>query len=296
MGYRFPHPLQPGDTLRVVAPSGALREPESLHAGVAIWQERGFAIRLDGSVEAQQGYLAGSDAQRREALLGACRDPTCRGILYARGGYGSARLLESPLPPPPRKWSIGFSDATSLLWQWAQLGVVSLHGPLITTLASEPAWSIQRLFDCAAGRTPQPLQGDGWGGGRARGPLLPANLSVATHLLGTPLLPALQGAILAWEDVGEAPYRLDRLLTQWRLSGALQAVSGIALGRFSRCEPPPDRPSGDARAVLRDRLGDLGVPVVADLPFGHHGPNATLPVGPTVCLDGEAGVLHWEPW
>lgn len=125
----------------------------------------------------------------------------------------------------------------------------------------------------------------------ANGVLLPANLTVATHLLGTPILPDLDGVILAWEDVTEAPYRIDRLLTQWRLSGALSKVRGIALGRFSRCEAPPNIPSLKIEEVLRDRLGDLNIPIVSDLPFGHDGANAALPVGVLACLDAQQGTL-----
>ena len=96
--------------------------------------------------------------------------------------------------------------------------------------------------------------------------------------------------ILALEDVAEAPYRIDRMLTQWRMSGAFQGVVGIVLGRFSRCEPPKDVPSWTVEEVLRDRLSDLGIPIVSDLPFGHEGVNAALPVGQPVDL--LAGVVR----
>jgi muramoyltetrapeptide carboxypeptidase len=131
----------------------------------------------------------------------------------------------------------------------------------------------------------------GWGGGKASGILLPANLTVATHLLGTAALPSLEGVILAFEDVAEAPYRIDRMLTQWRMTGAFSGVKGIALGRFSQCEPTPDIPSFTVAEVLRERLSDLGVPIVSDLCFGHDGVNAALPVGVWAELDGEQGKL-----
>jgi muramoyltetrapeptide carboxypeptidase len=129
-------------------------------------------------------------------------------------------------------------------------------------------------------------------GGQATGLLLPANLTVATHLLHTPLQPALEGVILVLEDVSEAPYRIDRMLTQWRLSGALSQVKGIALGRFSQCDPPAGIPSFSVEGVLRDRLADLGLPLVVDLPFGHNGSNAALPVGVPALLDGDTGGLQ----
>jgi muramoyltetrapeptide carboxypeptidase len=254
-------------------------------------------LKLGPQIKGRWGYLAGTDSDRRQALELALTDPGCRGILCSRGGYGGARLLEDwRWPPAPPKWLIGFSDITSLLWSQYQQGVVGVHGPVLTTLGTEPDWSVQRLFDWVEGRMPPPLTGIGWGQGQAQGILLPANLTVATHLLGTPIQPALEGVILALEDVTEAPYRIDRMLTQWRLCGALAQIKGIALGRFSQCQAPAQIPSFTVEEVLRDRLGDLGIPIVSDLPFGHNGVNAALPVGVPACLDGDRGTLTLEAW
>jgi muramoyltetrapeptide carboxypeptidase len=298
-----------------------LREFEAFERGVEIWRSRGYQVEITTGIDQRWGYLAGTDASRRQQLLDAWKDPKCHGILCARGGYGSARILEDwtwtveddkgrgrqgegekyfhnssslPLAPSPTpKWLIGFSDITVLLWSLSRVGVSGVHAPVLTTLASEPDWSIQRLFDWVEGRPIAPLEGTGWGGGVVSGILLPANLTIATHLLGTPIQPNLDGVILALEDVTEAPYRIDRLLTQWRLSGLLSKVRGIALGRFSRCEPPQNIPSLTIEEVLRDRLGDLGIPIVSDLPFGHDGPNAALPVGVLATLDADRGVLNF---
>lgn len=289
-----PLPLQPGDLLRVVAPSGTLRELEAFHKGVALWRSQGYQVELSDGYDDRWGYLAGTDRGRRSQLAAAIADPACRGILCARGGYGGARLLEdwrwSDLAAP--KWLIGFSDITSLLWSLSQQGISGVHAPLLTTIATEPDWSLQRLFDWVTGRAIAPLQGKGWGGGAVRGILLPANLTVATHLLHTEAQPSLDGVILAFEDVSEAPYRIDRMLTQWRMTGAFKQVRGIALGRFSQCEPPPKIPSFTVEEVLRDRLSDLGVPIVSDLPFGHDGVNAALPVGVMAELNGDSGTLQ----
>jgi muramoyltetrapeptide carboxypeptidase len=293
-----PFPLKPGDRLRVIAPSGALREFEAFQQGVEIWRSRGYELEIPLQIDDKWGYLAGKDDIRRFQLAEAWNDPQCRGILCARGGYGSTRILEdwnwqfseSSLNQNP-KWLIGFSDITALLWSLHNLGISGVHAPLLTTLAAEPAWSVQRLFDWVEGRSLSPLQGYGWGRGVASGTLLPGNLTVATHLLNTPLQPSFDGVILAFEDVTEAPYRIDRLLTQWRMTGILQKVHGIALGSFSRCEAPPNIPSFSVEEVLRDRLGDLDIPVVSDLPFGHDGCNAALPVGVKATLDADRGIL-----
>lgn len=281
--------------MRVVVPSGALREQGAFEQGVEIWRSRGYQVELSTGIDNRWGYLAGQDSDRRQQLRTAWQDANCRGILCARGGYGSARILEDWVWPTieQSKWLIGFSDITGLLWSLSLEGISGVHGPVLTTLAMEPDWSQERLFDWVEGRCLAPLQGTGWGGGTASGILIPANLTVATHLLGTPAQANLDGVILALEDVTEAPYRIDRQLTQWRLSGALSKVRGIALGRFSRCEPPPNIPSLTIEEVLRDRL-DLGIPIVSNLPFGHDGPNAALPVGVPAHLDAEQGILSFE--
>ncbi|GAB4186835.1 MAG: LD-carboxypeptidase [Coleofasciculaceae cyanobacterium] len=340
---QLPPSLKPGDLLRVITPSGTLREFEAFQKGLDVWRNRGYRVELQPNWDAREGYLAGKDSIRRQQLQQAWQDSECRGILCSRGGYGSARLLEdwswqlaqelkvsklkvessnlqpstfqpsnlqpstfqpsnlqpsnlqpSNLQPSTLKWLIGFSDITALLWSLCRFSISGIHGPVLTTIAAEPEWSIQRLFDCLEGRPIQPLTGSGWGGGTATGILLPANLTVATHLLGTSVQPPLEGIILALEDVTEAPYRIDRMLTQWRMSDAFKGVRGIALGRFSRCDPPKDVPSWTVEEVLRDRLADLGIPIVTDLPFGHEGVNAALPVGQTVVLDGDKGTLSWS--
>ncbi|WP_448571098.1 S66 peptidase family protein [Trichothermofontia sp.] len=298
---QLPPPLQPGDRLIVIAPSGTLRHREvaAFEQGLALWRSQGYQVDLHPHYREQWGYLAGRDSDRVQQWLDAYGDSRYRGILCVRGGYGSMRLVEllrqrgwQPSQKMIPKWVIGFSDVTALLWSLWQQGRGGIHGPVLTTLAAEPAWSRDRLWHWLCNPTHlAPLQGNGWGGGAVTGYLLPGNLTVATHLLHTPLLPDLSQVILAIEDVGEAPYRLDRLLTQWRLSGCLQQVKGIALGRFSQCEAPPEIPSLAVATVLRDRLGDLGKPIVADLPFGHDGPNAALPVGIPATLNGDTGTL-----
>ncbi len=285
--------LKSGDLVTPISTSGALRELDAFEKGIAVWRSRGYKVELGANWDKKAGYLAGNDEQRRYALLEAWKNPDCKAILCTRGGYGSARLLENwrwPTEITP-KWLIGFSDITGLLWSLAKIGIMGIHGPVLTTLADEPDWSQQRLFDILEGRSLKPLLGKSWGGGTVQGKLLPANLTVATHLLGTPLQPDFTGTILALEDVTEAPYRIDRMLTHWRLCGVFEQIKGIALGRFSRCHAPVGISSWTVEEVLRDRLGDLGLPIVADLPFGHDGINASLPVGSLAELNADQGYL-----
>jgi muramoyltetrapeptide carboxypeptidase len=304
---RFPPALQPGDRLTVIAPSGCLRETMAFEQGVAIWRSRGYDVVCPPGLDDRHGYLAGTDADRRSRLRAAWRDPEVKGILCLRGGYGGTRLLEdfewSEADRRSPKWLIGFSDITSLLWSLARVGVGTVHGAVLTTLAAEPDRSRQRLFDWVEGRAIAPLSGrmlvnpansanlanndsaiTGW--------LCPANLAVGTSLLGTRHQPDFTGAIVAFEDVGEAPYRLDRMLTQWRSMGAFAGVRGIALGRFSQAEVPAGYPSFSIEELMRDRLGDLGIPIVMDLPFGHDGENAALPCGAIATIDPQTATLR----
>ena len=297
MSRAWPQPLQPGDRVQLAAASSAL-DPEALarlQAGMAVLEAWGLQVDPHPEPLRRWGHLAGEDAQRRADLEA---DPAL--LACIRGGWGSARLLEDgPLAEAGAaagtsgRWLLGYSDVTSLLWARQAARVAGgIHGPMLTGLAAEPAWSQERLrrllFEGAAADL-DPLPGQAWCPGAAEGPLLVGNLTVATHLLGTPHLPALQGAVLVLEDVGEAPYRLDRLLTHWRLCGALQQLAAIGFGQFSGCDEP-DSPT-TVEQVLRERSADLGIPVLAGLPVGHEPGNAALPLGVRARLDADAGHL-----
>ncbi len=253
----WPEPLRPGDRVQLAAASSALLGDDALarlEAGIAVLEDWGLEVEHAPLHGRHWGYLAGRDGERRGDLTPGRSGPEGNApalVACVRGGWGAARLLEEPLALPCR-WLLGFSDVTSLLWaQLAQGQGGAIHGPLLTTLAAEPAWSQERLRALLFGEPLADLHGESWGGGCAEGPLLAANLTVATHLLGTPHLPELRGAILVLEDVGEAPYRIERMLTHWRLCGALQQLAGIGLGQFSDCDDA-DRDERDRDEVEGD--------------------------------------------
>ena len=285
-------PLQRGDTVATVAASSALQDSQRLNEGLVILESWGLHL-LEQSVTGRHwGYLAGTDQERHRDLGQSARLLAC-----ARGGWGAARLLEDP-PAWSPGWLLGFSDVTALLWARQSAGYSgNLHGPLLTTLSREPVWSQDRLRQLLFGETVKDLRGNPWGGGKAIGPLLVANLTVASHLLGSSHVPQLGGAILILEDVGEEPYRIDRMLTHWRLCGALQQLAGIGFGRFTGCEAVSDNESDSFRleAILRERTNDLAIPRVGHLPVGHIEGNAALPLGRVACLDGEEGSLSLLP-
>lgn len=287
----WPPPLQRGDRVRLVAASSALADAERLQAGIALLRSWDLEVEQPFTIDRRWGYLAGRDEER---LADCAAAPL---LACVRGGWGAARLLEQGWSPP-LGWLLGFSDVTSLLWAMQAAGHGgAIHGPLVTTLALEPDWSRERLRQLLFGEPLPPLRGTIWQPGMAEGPLLVANLTVATHLLGTPWCPPLQGAVLLLEDVGEAPYRIDRMLTHWRLAGRLQQLAGLAFGSFEGCAAADDddRHGFGLEEVLRERVADLGIPVLADLPVGHGAVNAALPLGVTCRLDGQRGVLELLP-
>ena len=294
--------LQPGDRAVVVQPGSSLATADALEAGVAVLRSWGLLVDGHDQPLRQWRGFAGEDEQRL-ADFQPSPPPAGGRCLWAcaRGGWGAARLLERGWQPVAG-WLLGFSDSTSLLWRQQGSGAPgAIHGPLLTTLAREPRWSQQRLQQLLFRGTADPLRGQCLHGGSSTGPLLVGNLTVATHLLGTPCLPRLQGAVAVFEDVGEAPYRIDRMLTHWRLCGALQQLAGLAFGRFH--EPAAKGVGGDQQRpatdreralqeVLAERTADLGVPVLCGVPVGHGPGNAALPLGRVAHLDGERGCLQ----
>jgi muramoyltetrapeptide carboxypeptidase len=294
-----PKPLRSGDRVRLVSASSALETDERLQQGMEVLRSWGLDVEERPELVGRRwGFLAGEDHHRAADLHPGDTSSQAGAALLAcvRGGWGSARLLEQDLPDH-NAWLLGFSDVTSLLWERVARGRGgAIHGPLLTTLATEPAWSRERLRGLLFGEPLLDLEGEGWQSGVAAGPLLAANLTVATHLLGTRHLPDLRGAILVLEDVAEAPYRLERMLTHWRLCGALQQLAGIGFGNFRDCvdHDRSDQPSQHyftAEQVLRERTADLGIPVVAQLPVGHWPGNGALPLGSLARLDGRTGRL-----
>ena len=236
------------------------------------------------------GYLAASDADRAAALIDAVHDPTIAAVFCARGGYGTMRLLPYL---PYRKLSrpklvVGYSDITALhLALYRQCGWPGLAGPMVApdwpSLSSQRAAAFQAWTQEAAAPAPV-IAGTPLVSGTAEGWLLPVNLSVLTRLLGTPYLPDLTNAILVIEDVGEAPYRIDRMLCHLRLSGALNDVAGVIAGQFTGCHPPADQPRPTAASVLHEAFRDAPYPVALNFPFGHDPGSCVLPVGTSVRL------------
>lgn len=296
--------LDPSDPIHVIAPSGPVPATR-LQKSLAQLRRRTAQIEVSAQTQERSGYFAGDDSRRRQALHHALLDPRPRTIWAARGGYGLTRLLDQlpkSLPTPPRV--IGFSDISALLCALhRRYQLPSIHGPVLVQWAELSPSDQSRAWDMLCGEIPAPLEaqeGAALLGGQVEGPLIASNLELLRSLLGTPDFPDLRGCILALEDVGERPYRLDRSLTQLLQAGALRGVKGIALGSFHACEAPspklPEAPNPnqpDAQSVVLERLSTLRVPLLGGLPFGHvPGQNAALPFGTKVRLHVDHGLLE----
>ncbi|MFH8337361.1 LD-carboxypeptidase [Streptomyces sp. AM6-12] len=293
-----PPRLAPGARVAVVAPSGPVPE-ERVQAGLDVlrgWDLDPVVMPHVLSRHGGLGYLAGSDAERAADLQRAWCDPSVAAVLCARGGYGAQRMVdlldwEAMRAAGPKVFA-GFSDITHLHQAFAaRLGLVTLYGPVaagIDFIKSARAQDHLRatLFAPETVRTIA-TTGTPLVPGRAHGVTLGGYLGGLAADLGTPFAPAgARGGLLMIEDVTEQPYRIDRLLTQLLRSGWLDGVAGIGLGSWERCGPYEE-----VRAVLADRLGGLGVPVLQEMGFGHCEGALTIPFGVRAELDADAGTL-----
>jgi muramoyltetrapeptide carboxypeptidase len=261
----------------------------------------GLRVKWSGNLSREYGYLAGKDRRRLKDLHAMFRDPEVQAVWCIRGGYGSGRLLPSldyDLIRRHPKILVGYSDITALLNAVRrETGLVCFHGPVSSSEFSDYTLGQVRnmLFEPAAGRVIRPAESDGSDHpshvpfsirkGKAEGILVGGNLSLVAALCGTPFQPDVEDKILFLEDVGEKPYRIDRMLTQLRQSLPLEKAAGVMLGKFAGCEPGADDRSLSLAETLEDRLRDLKIPVGYGFPFGHIRDQCTLPVGAQVRID-----------
>jgi len=281
-----------------VAAPGTVIDPSTLDEGLTRFAEWGYAVRVDDTITAKDRYFAGSDETRANALLRLIQDPSVGAIWCARGGYGATRILKlldagrapAHLAKNP-KLLLGFSDVTALHLYFYLHGLPSVHGPMPGT----KAWAsldlrtekiLRRILKGtmelgAASHTAQwkpkflcaPKK-------EAEGILVGGSLTLLTSLVGTPWQPNLDGAILFLEDCGEAPYRVDRMLTQLDNAGMLKKIRGVLLGDFEDGVVYRDAAERkNWKPIFQERFAALNVPVLAGLPFGHAKRNEPVPVG-----------------
>jgi muramoyltetrapeptide carboxypeptidase len=293
----LPAPLRPGARVGVMAPAGPC-DPVAVQAGLDFLQEKGFQTVPAPNLASRLAYVAGSDEERLDGLM-ALLEAGVDALLAARGGYGLMRLL--PSVPWERLaawsgWVVGFSDVTALHAALAtRFPCATLHGPMVTSFGRDRAsaellvsWlsghGPQRLFKVSRARVLRP--------GVARGVAVGGTLSLLAALVGTPFEPDYRGAVLFLEDVGEPVYRLDRLLTQLRLSSRLADVNAVVSGRLARCGRGEPGWRDRWRSLLLEAIPPNAV-VVEGLPFGHGGANVPFPLGVEVEVNTLRGEVTW---
>jgi muramoyltetrapeptide carboxypeptidase len=304
-----PPRLVRGSRVALVAPAGPLLEHDDLARAEALCRALGYEPRLGPNTARRHGYFAGTDEERLADLNGALRDPEVDAIWCIRGGYGTSRILDQvdfdALVRRPRPF-IGYSDITALLVAALhRAGLVTFHAPMARVpmppfsrshfervLASaDPAGRLGRLPPPADVLLPRENRVSTLRGGMAEGPLVGGNLSLLQCLVGTPHLPALDGAILFLEDVGEDLYRVDRMLAHLRMAGLLQRLAGVAVGRFTDLKRAMSDGALGFDEVLATYFLPLGIPVAYGFPVGHIDDQWTLPLGVRARLDADAGEL-----
>ncbi len=300
-----PPKLVEGDVVGLVAPGSFIKE-KGLQKSVESIEKLGLKTYYTDRILNRHGYLGGSDNDRAADINHMFENENVQGIICARGGYGCNRILPSldyELIKNNPKVLVGYSDITALNYAlYAQAKLVSFHGPVgISTFNNYSVEYLKKVI--MDDSKPTELRNSSenlkkakpeYGvytisPGIAEGELIGGNLSIAASLIGTSYDVDYTGKIIYLEDIGEEPYRIDRMLTELLLAGHLQKAAGIALGVFVDCEVDEDKPSFKdsftLKEVLKDRLGNLGIPVIYGLSFGHIANKYTLPFGVKAKLD-----------
>jgi muramoyltetrapeptide carboxypeptidase len=284
-----------GDTVGMIAPSSGINDAEFARA-LQNMADLGLKVKIGKFARSVNGFIAGTDKERLEDLHWAFKDKEIKAVWCVRGGYGATRFLpdiDYSLIKKNPKILIGYSDITALHTAINQItGLVTFHGPvatstfsdyaknhLVNTLMNPSAPYKVELSPVNAAKEGPEFKTRDIANGKCRGKLIGGNLSLLTAMAGTPFaLKSTKGRILFIEDVGERPYRLDRMFVQLKQSIDLRELAGIALGVFRECDPP-DNISQTVFDVVQDHLGSLGIPVIYGLSFGHIRDQFTLPVG-----------------
>ncbi len=287
-----PSKLKRGDLVGIVSPAGPINDSD-LEADLRFLKAEGFSVHVAPHVYDRREYLAGKDKDRLSDLHDMFLNPEIKAVFCARGGYGCLRLLDRidyDLIRKNPKIIVGYSDITALLAAiFKKTGLVTFHGPMVRGLSSLPEKTRTNLFRIISSEQPDsfsPMAGRPLSRGNGTGPLMGGNLSLICHLLGTPFMPDPDHCILFFEDRGEAPYRVDRMLTHLRLTGRLKGIAGLIVGQFIDCGDPDaiDR-------LVEEQFSPMNIPILTGFPLGHGPDNTTLPLGIPAELDTDAMTL-----
>ena len=291
-----PPPLRPGDSIGIIAPGSPLDKSKFFN-GISTLDQMGFRPIFSEELFSANGYLAGPDILRANLLSAAFLDKEIKAVWCGRGGYGSLRILkyiDFKLIQAHPKIFIGSSDISVLLnTLYFKSGLVTFHGPMIESLGNADKLTLKSIRDIFFLTdhmlTVNPGKSIVIHPGRATGIVSGGNLATICHLVGTPFQPNYSGHILLLEDIGEAPYRIDRMLTQMKMAQCFDGISGLILGSFEK--------SGEIDHIYNifyDIFRDIDIPILAGFDIGHGYPNITIPFGIKALLDTDAGVLVYQ--
>jgi len=294
---RLPPALLPGARVALVSPAGPLRGNDELELAAEQARSFGWEPVVGPNALAKHGYLAGTDADRLHDLNAALADQSIDGIWCLRGGYGAMRILDGldvdAMRKKPRAL-IGYSDITALHTALSgPADVITFHGPTARSKLSEFSRdSFERAICWHADPCGSASEATTLRSGRASGRLVAGNLALLAALCGTRFAPDYTNAILVLEDIGEATYRIDRMLRQLALSGAFSKLAGIVYGQFTDGTDPADKSSCELSDILREAAELAGVPSISGAPVGHIDDQWTIPIGAMAELDADARTLH----
>lgn len=294
-----PRALKPGDHIAVLAASSTATEERVRRA--ADWlQDRGFRASFAGNLfEAERSYLAGSDQRRIDETNRLLRDPSVDAFFFSRGGYGAMRVIEhldwDALRRHPRP-VVGYSDVTAIHQAAAvKAGIVGFHGPMLDFdlcdgLSPEREDWLWKMLGGAASMEWPIEASQVLVPGRAEGIVFGGCLSLTASLIGTEFDYWVDDGVWFWEDVGEAVYRIDRMLTHLRLSGRFARLRAVMIGELKDCGT---RNPEELELLINEFFSSLGIPILRNLPFGHHGDNLLMPIGVPVAIDTDRGSISF---
>ena len=290
-----PPRLKPGDTIGIVAPASPF-DQKIFTQGLHVLQSMGFRTRVPDEIFEKNGYLAGSDEHRAGLVMRLFEDQSVNALVCAKGGFGSLRilpLLDFDIIRKNPKVFVGHSDITALLVTiTVKSGLVSFHGPLVTTLANAPEATCSKLLAAISSNSIvelKPARGIALKTGSARGPVIGGNLTTLCHMLATPFAPRFENRILILEDRGEAHYRIDRMLFQMKLAGCFKGIAGLVLGSFEDCGSPDG-----VFKIFEEHFKDIPAPILAGFDVGHGPQNMTVPFGLDATLDADRHILAFD--
>jgi muramoyltetrapeptide carboxypeptidase len=303
-----PPRLKVGDTVGLINPASPI-EPKDIEQVKQTLAGLGLKVKLGAHILDRYGYLAGTDANRAADVNAMFADSSVQAILTLRGGWGCNRIL--PLLNYDRyrtspKILMGYSDITALLLAiYARSGIVTFHGAVGTStwnpftvnyvrriLFNGEALTLQNPRPNGEHLTATPIPIETITPGKARGKLVGGNLSVLAAMVGSAYLPSWKQTILFVEEIGEDPYRVDRMLTQLKLAGILPQIAGFIFGQCTNCVPKDKEDSLTLAQVLRDHIQPLGIPAWYGSMIGHIKDKFTVPVGLEVEIDAHQGTIH----